>query len=59
MQNNFTQNRVLFTYHNYNKGVFFDEKKKRFVDFQDMDQISYMNYNKPFVMVSFIKIIKN
>lgn len=51
IQNVYTSNKVSFSYYNYNKGIFFDEKKKRFVDFADMDQISYMNYKRPFKWV--------
>jgi hypothetical protein len=57
IQNTFTDKRVYFSYYNYNKGIFFDEKKKRFVDFQDMDQVTYKNYNRPFVMVSLFHIL--
>lgn len=30
--------------HNYDGGVFFDEKKKRFVNMNNMDPVSYINY---------------
>ena len=48
----FTQSKVKFVNYNYNRGVFFDEKKKRFVDFDDMDNLTYENYNKPFITVT-------
>jgi hypothetical protein len=48
VENALTQNKVKFSFYNYNNGIFFDEKKKRFVDFVDMDFISYKNYNNPF-----------
>ena len=51
VQNVFTKDKVHFSYHNYSKGIFFDEKKKRFVDFGDMDFVSYRNYNSPFNFV--------
>jgi hypothetical protein len=47
----FTTNKVKTVNYNYNRGVFFDEKKKRFVDFDDMDQLTYENYNQPFLTV--------
>jgi hypothetical protein len=47
----FYSNKISTVNYNYNSGVFFDEKKKRFVDFHDMDQLTYENYNKPFVYV--------
>lgn len=43
--------KVRFSYFNYNKGILFDEKKKRFVDFSDMDLDSYLNYRKTFTNV--------
>lgn len=30
--------------YNYDGGVFFDEKKKRFVNMNNMDPVSYINY---------------
>ncbi len=51
IENAFTKNKVQFSYHNYDKGIFYDEKKKRFVDFDDMDFVSYKNYNNPFKFV--------
>lgn len=44
-------NKVYFNFFNHNKGVFFDEKKKRFVDFYDMDINTWMNYDSPFTNV--------
>jgi len=41
-------NKVKFSYFNYNKGILFDEKKKRFVDFSDMDLDTYLNYRRSF-----------
>jgi len=43
--------KVKFTYFNYNKGILFDEKKKRFVDFSDMDLDTYLNYKRSFTTV--------
>lgn len=43
-----SENKVNFSYFNHDSGIFFDEKRKRFVDFKDMDQTSYFNYNSPF-----------
>jgi hypothetical protein len=34
--------------YNYNQGVFMDEKNKRFVDMNLMDQISHINYKSTF-----------
>ena len=53
----FSQSKVKFINYNYNRGVFFDEKKKRFVDFDDMDNLTYENYNKPFITVNITYII--
>lgn len=49
----FVNSKVKLTNYNYNRGVFFDEKKQRFVDFDDMDHLTYENYNRPFTTVSF------
>ena len=51
IQSLYSDSKVKFANHTYNNGVFFDEKKKRFVDFADMDHLSYFNYNKPFLTV--------
>jgi hypothetical protein len=42
--------------HNYDGGVFFDEKKKRFVNMNNMDPVSYINYasNRITVILFFI-----
>lgn len=53
----FYSSKISTVNYNYNSGIFFDEKKKRFVDFHDMDQLTYENYNKPFVYVKIIKKI--
>jgi hypothetical protein len=45
-------NKVHLSNYNYNKGILFDEKKKRFVDFADMNILSYKNYNSPFRYVN-------
>lgn len=45
------QEKINFSYYNYNKGILFDEKKKRFVDFSDMDLDTYINYRKTFINV--------
>lgn len=52
MQFKKSENKVKFTYFNHDNGIFFDEKRKRFVDFKDMDQTTYFNYNSPFRTVS-------
>lgn len=44
--------KLLFSNWNYNKGIYFDEKKKRFVDFNDMDNVSYKNYADNFTSVN-------
>ncbi len=46
-----TSNKMHFSNYNYDKGIFFDEKRRRFVDFDDMDQISYKEYYSPFRFV--------
>jgi hypothetical protein len=46
-----TSNKIKFSNYTYDKGIFFDEKRKRFVDFDDMDQVSYQEYNSPFIFV--------
>jgi hypothetical protein len=48
----FVNSKIKLTNYNYNRGVFFDEKKQRFVDFDDMDYLTYENYNRPFTTVS-------
>jgi hypothetical protein len=40
--------KVKFSYWNYDKGLFLDEKKKRFVDFGDMDFDTFKNYSDNF-----------
>ncbi len=45
-------NKVLFTFYNYDAGIFMDEKKKRFMDFKDMDKMSYFRYRNQFKKVS-------
>lgn len=44
-------NKMKFLFYNYNKGILLDEKKKRFVDFEDMDFVSWKNYTSPFIYV--------
>jgi hypothetical protein len=39
-----SQDRPRWYYFNHTEGVFFDERKKRFVDFTEMDKRSFMNY---------------
>lgn len=53
--------KVKLSFFNYNKGILFDEKKKRFVDFADMDVDTYLNYRKSFSnVISFLfKFSKN
>jgi hypothetical protein len=46
--------KMRFTFYNYDKGLFLDEKKKRFVDFIDMDVNTYKNYSDGFKYVNFI-----
>jgi len=57
--NPFIENKVHLSNYNYNKGLLFDEKKKRFVDFNQMDVMSYINYNSAFryVQLFFKKIV--
>lgn len=50
---NYSDNKVKFSYFNHENGVFFDEKTKSFVDFRDMDEITYRRYNSPFKTVNF------
>ena len=45
--------KVSFTYYNYDKGVLFDEKKQRFLEFADMDYITYLRYKNSFKNVKF------
>ncbi len=53
MQN--SNNKVRFYFFNHSDGLFFDERKKRFVDFNEMDKRSYMDYqNTDFRQVPFI-----
>lgn len=40
--------KITFSYFNHDKGLFLDEKKKRFVDFNDMDFDTYRNYSDNF-----------
>jgi hypothetical protein len=49
------QTKITFTYFNHDKGLFMDEKKKRFVDFADMDYDTYKNYADTFHNVLLIK----
>lgn len=39
-----SNNKVRFNFFNHSEGIFFDERKKRFVDFTDMDKRTYQNY---------------
>jgi hypothetical protein len=48
VNNPFVDNKIRLSNYNYNKGLFFDEKKKRFVDFNEMDYMTYNNYNSAF-----------
>ena len=43
--------KIRFSYFNYDKGLFLDEKKKRLVDFVDMDFETYKNYSDSFRFV--------
>lgn len=43
--------KITLSFFNYSKGLLFDEKKKRFVDFADMDLDTYLNYRKSFLNV--------
>ncbi len=52
--NPYESSKVKFGNYNYNKGIFFDEKKKRIVDFDDMDLVTYQEYNRPFCFVSLV-----
>ena len=44
MQRVDSRDKVGFTFYNHDSGVFFDERKKRFTDFKDMDRQTYMDY---------------
>ena len=44
--------KIKLSYFNHSKGILFDEKKKRFVDFADMDVETYKNYRRTFVNVN-------
>jgi hypothetical protein len=44
--------KVAFSYFNHDKGLFKDEKKKRFVDFADMDYDTYRDYADYFINVN-------
>ena len=44
--------KMRFSYFNYDNGIFLDEKKKRFVDFADMDTDTYKNYSDNFLFVN-------
>jgi len=46
--------KVNFSFYNYNEGIFMDEKKKRFMDFRDMDKITYNRYRGQFMNVILI-----
>lgn len=56
---NLNQDKVNFSYYNYSKGILFDEKKKRFVDFSDMDLDTYLNYRRTFTNVLLINLNEN
>ncbi len=47
---------MRFSNWHYSKGIFFDEKKKRFVDFDFMDHVTYDRYKIPFSKVINIKL---
>ena len=53
---NMKEGKVKFNFFNYDGGLFLDEKKKRFVDFADMDLNSYKNYSDNFLFVNFHNI---
>ena len=36
--------KAKFHFFNHSEGIFYDERKKRFVDFKDMDKRSLMSY---------------
>ena len=48
------EGKVKFSNYNYDKGIFLDEEKKRFVDFIDMDYESFKNYSQNFNYVKYI-----
>jgi hypothetical protein len=52
MFNPFVQDKITLSNYNYNNGIFFDEKKKRFADFNEMDYMTYINYNSAFRYVT-------
>jgi hypothetical protein len=49
--------KITFTYFNHDKGLFMDEKKKRFVDFADMDFDTYKNYADNFQNVNYPNLV--
>lgn len=48
MSHGYNGSKKNFSYWNYDKGVLLDEKKKRFMDFEDMDPMTYRNYSIAF-----------
>jgi hypothetical protein len=53
----FKGNKVKLTLYHHQNGILYDEKKKRFVDFRDMDPMSFKNYSMPFENVIILYII--
>lgn len=55
-----SNDKAKFHFFNHTEGIFFDERKKRFVDFKDMDKRSLMSYahsdfrsvNKLYILVA-------
>lgn len=45
-------NKINLTFTNYDNGIFFDEKNKRFVDFSGIDLMTFKNYKSVFNNVS-------
>ena len=50
------ENRVNFTFYNHDSGIFMDEKKKRYTDFNNMDKTTYFRYKGAFTNVNIISI---
>ena len=46
-----TGEKINFTFYNHSEGIFMDEKKKRYMDFRDMDRMTYYRYKNQFTQV--------
>lgn len=43
-----TGDKINFSFYNHNSGLFMDEKKKRYMDFNDMDRFTFKRYKGQF-----------